>query len=137
MKLSSAPPILKHGGGGGGGVRESKIKSWILVDQSDIWIPKCTEGIPLTIFYTKEIYTTLYNHSRCKTQNIFNFQEMGYLRFLVLRTLTITRRFPKRASRIMSRNTAPWQILNKFLKNLTRNVGKDKQTEKKHEKKEG
>ena len=21
-----------------------KIKSWILVDQSDIWIPKCTEG---------------------------------------------------------------------------------------------
>ena len=62
---------------------------------------------------------------------------MGYRRFLVLRTLTITRRFPKRASRIMSRNTAPWQILNKFLKNLTRNVGKDKQTEKKHEKKEG
>ena len=23
---------------------ESSIKSWILVDQSDIWIPKCTKG---------------------------------------------------------------------------------------------
>ena len=26
-----------------GGVQGSEIKSWILVDQSDIWIPKCTE----------------------------------------------------------------------------------------------
>ena len=28
----------------GGGVRGSYIKSWILVDQSDIWIPNCTSG---------------------------------------------------------------------------------------------
>ena len=28
----------------GWGVRGSQIKSWILVDQSDIWIPNCTEG---------------------------------------------------------------------------------------------
>ena len=27
-----------------GEVWESSIKSWILVDQSGIWIPKCTEG---------------------------------------------------------------------------------------------
>ena len=27
-----------------GGVRGSQIKSWILVDRSDIWIPKCTKG---------------------------------------------------------------------------------------------
>ena len=30
---------------GGGGVGPGfLIKSWILMDQSDIWIPKCTEG---------------------------------------------------------------------------------------------
>ena len=28
----------------GEGIRESWIKLWILVDQSDIWIPKCNEG---------------------------------------------------------------------------------------------
>ena len=26
------------------GVQGSLMKSWILVDKSDIWIPKCTEG---------------------------------------------------------------------------------------------
>ena len=42
-----------RGGGGWGGRgrgRDSQIKSWFLVDQSDIWIPKCTESTGLGNF---------------------------------------------------------------------------------------
>ena len=54
---------FREGEGEGVVVRESYMKSWILMDQSDIWIPKYTEGGPAEIFLKNTIFYAFPNVS--------------------------------------------------------------------------